>query len=302
MDRLQKVLGHAGAVALALGAAAAALLGIWLCVFGTPLLASAALVSAALLLPLRRCRRARFAALGLGLAGSVAFASSFERDLGTRLLELARRKDAATLTFRDRLGLYGLNAVMGAGGWLAGFPEVAGETLALAWPGPPVRTWSSDFAMGSPRVRSALGKALAALPPSPEGTEVELATLRIAWPTYSRDEDSMRVALALNSPFFLGGRARRTGQGRGWVVDLTGTAVVAYPHRFFLPLGVLPDGQPWGLDEGLFWALQRAGWLHPYTAEWHWTIDGDDARLADPAHVERSLRERLFWELWRLLR
>jgi hypothetical protein len=300
MDRLQKVLGHAGAVALALGAAAAALLGLWLCVFGTPLLASTALASAALLLPLRRFRRARLVGLGLGLAASLAFVSSFERELGTRLLELARRKDAATLTFRDRLGVYGLNAVMGAGGWLAGFPEVAAETLALAWPGAPARSWSSDFAMGSPRVRAVVREALSALPAAPNGTEVDLPARRVSWPSYGHDEDSMRVALALNSPFWLRGHARRTGAT--WTIQLAGTAAVAYPRRFLLPLGVLRDGQPWGLDEGLFWDLQQAGWLHPYTAEWRWAITSDDPRLADPVHVERSLRERVFWGLWRLLR
>ena len=38
-----------------------------------------------------------------------------------------------------------------------------------------------------------------------------------------------------------------------------------------IELCVIRQGEPFIVEEGLFYALQEAGWYHPYTMTWRWT-------------------------------
>jgi hypothetical protein len=282
-------------------------LGCWLVVLTTPKLALTCLLFGALLFPVRRdslrWRRARLVAVVLLLGATAVFWQVLATELGDRLEQLAQAKDRngeTAFSTRDLLGVYGLNLVMGAGGYLVGYPEVADETLALAWPGAPVRRWDSDFAMGSPKVRAAVREMVRGLPAS-GASQAILPSQSVDWPTYGFETDSMRVALAVNCPFLIEGRGHRD-DGGAWILDLSGTARIAYPRRAFIPLGVRRNGKPWGLDEGLFWVLEERGWLHPYTAVWSWSVSAHDPRLEDTTHVDRSWRERAFQRAWDVVR
>jgi hypothetical protein len=117
----------------------------------------------------------------LGWRSSIReFESSLER-----LRELKGAAGPAGFRGSDRLAVYGLNLAMGLGGYVAGFPEVSKETLLLCVRDGAVRTWRSDFAMRSPRVRrevrrfSELAQAGGASAPT-----ARLPTTRITWTRY----------------------------------------------------------------------------------------------------------------------
>jgi hypothetical protein len=292
-------------VALGLFCGLVLLVAAWLCVFGMPL--SGVFVSLAALQPIlchRRTvlvRRARpVLILALTLAACIFWKTPVQELASTlqRLRETKDQRGPTGFSTTDKLGIYGLNIVMGLGGLIAGFPEVAQETLCLTVEGPSTRTWHSDFAMRSPKVRAGV-RQLAAVAEAHGDDEnpLTLPTMHIAWSAYSMKLDSARVALALNSPFELGGTAHR--EGAGWRLELVGRAKAEYPRRSVHHLFSL-DGKSIELDEGLFWVLQESGWLHPYFAEWRWSVLSKDPRLENLETPFLSLGERfLGWILQR---
>lgn len=177
---------------------------------------------------------------------------------------------APALNFSNKVAIYGGNIVMAAGGYLLGMPEVAKETLLLGFPGEKVRRFDSDFAMQSPRVRAALEPFINSLANYPPETQVvEMPAIVIDWSHGEYVGDDRRVALALNA-FTVTAKAYR--EPERWRIECRGTVAIKYD----------PNQQPtrllnlFGLeiviDQSLYWGLQEAGWLHPYTAAWHWTI------------------------------
>lgn len=68
-------------------------------------------------------------------------------------VQALRARGADGLTTRDKSAIYLTNIFMAAGGAIVGFPEVALETFMLMFPGADVRTWRSDFAMKSEKMR-----------------------------------------------------------------------------------------------------------------------------------------------------
>lgn len=282
-----------------LGSAALGLFAAWLFIFKMPL--SATFVSLVLLTTvlgsLRKpvAPRARMVLTAALVLSALLFWKTPVREFHGTLQHLKDKKEQngpSSFSMSDTLGVYGLNVIMALGGFVAGFPEVATETLSLCSQGPPTRIWYSDFAMRSPKVRAEIHKLIEFADNQGKGENpLTLPMTRIAWNGYSMRSDSARVALAVNSPFELGGTAYR--EGAHWRLELIGRARVEYPHRSVLPLFSL-DGERIEFDEGLFWALQKNGWLHPYVAEWRWSIRSNDARLQDLQTPILSLRERLW--------
>ncbi len=271
------------------GCAAAA--GLVFVLLGMPRTAGAALLVLGIALPVGG---RRIAAVRLGAWVVLVLAISFGFRVPFR--EFARRHDGLAmqvhrhgsqgLSLRDRVGVYTLNLAMAVGGLVAGLPEVALEAWLMSFRGPLERTFESDFAMRSVLVRETVAGFFAALA-AERGAEVALPARQVAWRSY--DQDSPRVSLALNGPLWLSGRAVREG-GR-WRLDLEGVVECRYPRSSRLTLARL-GGESIALDEGLFWALQETGWLHPFTARWRWTVREGDPRLRDPL-PELSWRERL---------
>ncbi|WP_331118358.1 hypothetical protein [Archangium sp.] len=244
----------------------AAVLMLWV-----PSVALAALCLA--LAPARLARRFRLAALAVGVLGLTAGAPLAAREIQHRLDVMAERLAANgwRLSTPERVQVATLNLAMGLGGYALGYPEVASETLWMFVPGPRERVWRGDFAMESSLVRENVRAMLeeARRHGKAEGP-VTLSKRRVLWTKRQLGEDSLRVALALNSPLWLEGVAYR--EDKGWRLELQGRAAVRYPSRNRVPLGRL-FGQPLVIEEGLFAALQDAGWLHPYVAVWSWTVE-----------------------------
>ena len=144
------------------------------------------------------------------------------------------REGGALYTLRERAGVHGFNHVLAAGGVLAGFPEVAYETVLMSWKPDPlgdatVRTqatrkkqceasyargkdaglaarevWESDLPMRSARVRQLVADGMAKLGKAP-GSTLEVG--RPHWSSGGTNDlgaysgallrDSFRVAIAL---------------------------------------------------------------------------------------------------------
>ncbi len=278
---------------------------IWLVFFGMPCTAVfVAVTGTAFLPPVRfdlRTAAYRGVILVAVAVGALAWGhvSLLEfQDSVDQLSHQIRHEGAESLAFEQRAGIYGLNLVMGAGGCVAGYPEAGKETILLAVPGPTTRHWGSDFALRSPRVRRAIGRMIAEAD-ADDGESVQLTPETVGWPHYAFGQDSLRVALALNSPLEISGTASRVDDR--WRLDLVGTARIEYPSKGRVSLMGNVHGREIALEEGLFGALQDVGWLHPYTARWSWTVYSDDPRLTSPK-PDLSWRENLVATLSGMLR
>lgn len=253
---------------------AAALAGAVFGIAATPI-ALCLLVFSALPIRQRAWRGLRAVAL-LAVTVATAFAWHIPfHEYADRLQSLSRSAgaDPQRLSTRDLASIWTLHATMAVGGWLAGFPEAAGETAGLVFRGPRERVRRSDFAMRSPTVRRAVARAVAAAITAAKAARAAESTIppqRIAF-AYDPSRESMRVALALN-PVILSGQV--VSDGRGWRADLQATVRVAYPRSAVLHLWDV-RGRSIVVDEGLFWALQERGWLHPYVLTWQWSVHRD---------------------------
>lgn len=220
------------------------------------------------------CRRPSLRAFVAG-TGIVVMASPVS------LWEYVERVDAlsarlgqgpAAFSTWDKVGIAGLNVAMAGVGAAVGFPEAALETTLLFVPGPDTRHFRSDFPMRSPMVQRAVCDAL---------RRERSRRHRVVW-SYPAADDSMRVALALH-PFDLRLTPVEEAGRRG--VRAQGTIAVTYPTRYRLHLFSVPTphgSRSVGIEEGLYGMLQDAGWMHPYDAEWTWTVwEDSDACTAD---------------------
>lgn len=273
---------------LLLLSAAAAALGAWAALFScySLCLVLAGLSLSVLLVAFPVERRPW---LGPGLLGLlVCFAGATwrvpVREVDRSIESLARRAQSpagtSSLSLRDKLGIYGLNVAMGLAA-LPLYPEAARETLLLAVPPDPTsgrRVFRSSFAMRSTRVREVVESFKAQLR-SAKGTTAALEPVRVSWPSTAYRQlggSEARVALALN-PSDVSAVARRSG--RGWELEVRVEVRVEYPKRASV---LLIESPRLRVEEGLFWALQQAGWLHPYTAVWEFQetvpVDADQGQ------------------------
>lgn len=163
---------------------------------------------------------------------------------------------STVLPIYDKAIIYCGHAAMVAGGFVAGYPEVAQEAFYMHIPGPKEQQWQPEFPSRSPRVQKHV-EALEAQVRSGASN----ATSRVAWTHYT--PANQRYALALNP---LSVEAERSN-GK---IHYRGTVECSYPEdaliRIHTGLGInIP------LNEGLYRALEKAGWLHPYDAVWVWS-------------------------------
>lgn len=256
---------------LALGCVLAGVTAAGLALFGLPAIAAQVAALCGLLAPVCALRWPRALAVGAWLAASAALWWVPLHAYADRVDELTATLDRggpAALSHRDLAGIWALHLAMATVGAPA-FPEVALETGLLIGPNPAVRRFDSGFAMRSEAVSSRvadLQRQCARL-----SGPADLPARRITF-SYARSYGEARVGLALN-PFEL--RAHATPGPSGCArLDLTGRVPVSYPRRAFLHL-FTARGRAIGVQEGLYWALQQRGWLHPYTAEWRWSVGGD---------------------------
>ena len=163
----------------------------------------------------------------------------------------------SNFSWLNKAEIYVLGLALGVAGYPL-YPEVAREHLMMYRPfSDTPKIIESDFFRGSPVVERAIQRSKKTGKP-----------YRLAWPssTYklSFDPDEYkeaRIALALN-----GGYVRV--EGNKVIVGID----IKYPQKSFAPLIPIKGVGTIGVEEGLFWVLQREGWLHSGAVEWHASI------------------------------
>lgn len=193
----------------------------------------------------------------VALLGGVALLTAVPEYIA-RVRQLGERR--ADLSVRDEAGVWLLNVGVAAGGTLAGFPEVALETLLLAVPdGDGVRTFRSSFPRGTPKLDAVVDGWHAACARGQRSFGPRKTPLG-----YHGGHADWRRALALDPPTL------SATADADCTLSITVSVPIDYPNASFLVLAPTPLG-PLGIDEGLFDALEDDGWLFPYEARWVWT-------------------------------
>lgn len=254
----------------------------WGLLFSVPTLAVVAFTAAWILFPLfnriKAVRVLKFAVSFVLVPAVLALAPLMIQEVDQKIEQLSRkpRSDMSAFTLQDRLGIYGLNVVMSVVGF-AFYPEAARETFLMMFdPGPSARrVFYSDFGLGSRKLRGPLRDFAARLQQSDSTSLHTYGPVWVEWirADYRLTEPEARYALALNQAR-LSARAERRGER--WLVDVRHEMEVKYPESIYVTLIGRPRLR---VEEGLFWVLQNYGWLHPYTAEYRFTVYSDDPRL-----------------------
>lgn len=254
----------------------------WGLLFNAPTLAVLAFTAAWILLPLfnrtKAIRVLKFATSFVLVPATLALLPLMMQEVDRKVEQLSRkpRNDMSAFTVQDRLGIYGLNIVMGVVGYPL-YPEAAKETLLMMLdPGPLARrVFHSDFGLGSYKVRAPLRDFAARLQQGDSTSSRSHGPVRVEWTRsdYRLTEPEARYALALNQTRLTARAERRSER---WLIDVRHEMEVKYPESVYVTLVGRPRLR---VEEGLFWVLQNYGWLHPYTAEYRFTVYSDDPRL-----------------------
>ena len=262
------------------------LLAGWGLLFRVPTLAVVAFTTAWVLLPLfnriKAVRLLKFAASFVLIPAALALSPLMISEVDRQVEALSRknRYNSSAFDLGDRLGIYGLNIVMGVVGYPF-YPEASKETLLMMFePGPLARrVFYSDFGLGSRKVRWRLKDFADSLQSDDSSSCRSYGPARIEWnkSDYRLSEPEARYALALNQTVLT---ARAERRGTHWLIDVRYEMEVRYPDSIMVTLITRPRLR---MEEGLFNVLQDCGWLHPYTAEWRLRVFSDDRRLSEPA-------------------
>jgi hypothetical protein len=250
----------------------------WAVVFGVPTPAVIAFTAGWLLLPLFHSVRAvRVFKVGVSfllLPATLSLSPLMVREVNSRIEELRGRErtNPAAFSLRDKAGIYGLNIVMAAAAAPV-YPEAALETFLMVFrpPAGRLRTFDSRFGLGSQRLRQRLAGVAREFEADTAGVR-EFGPAFIEWDReeYRFGNPEARYALALNQTHL---RARFERQGTGWRADVRHLVGIGYPRDAYVPLITRPK---LSMEEGLFWVLQEAGWLHKYNAEWRFSVGSDE--------------------------
>jgi len=212
----------------------------------------------------------RLILLGIMIFLSVSLFEIAVNELNNRIAQLAakpRNQDSlADFFLRDKIGIYGLNVIIGAVAYPL-YPEAARETLFMIFKKPNgIRIFESDFALGSVKIRKVLESFRENLETHP-GDKAEFKK-QVFWPLsdYAFGNEESRYALALNPVDVSILAIKRNSR---WDMEVHLQVRCAYPRNSYVTLMTKPELK---MEEGLFWILQQAGWLHPYLAEYHFHL------------------------------
>lgn len=160
-----------------------------------------------------------------------------------------------SLSTLEKVTVYSGHATMVAGGFVTGHTEVAQEAFYLHIDGPDKRQWYSDFPARSPKVRAAMKRMNEKLRDDAPHTRST-----VTWTHYTYE--NQKYGLALNS-FDIAATVTDEGD-----VIYRGEVECSYPEDAPVTLDAGPFEVT--LNEGVYHALEDAGWLHPYRAVWWW--------------------------------
>jgi len=258
------------------------LLAGWALAFSAPTLAVLAFTAAWILLPLfnrgRAVRVFKLSVLFVLIPTTLALAPLMVHEVDQNVERLSRkpRSDVGAFALPDRLGIYGLNIVMSAAAYPF-YPEASKETFLMMFdPGPPRRrVFHTDFGLGSRKVRAKLQAFADRLRADDTASSRVYGPARIMWEKsdYRLNHPEARYALALNQTALT---ARAERRGKRWLIDVRHEMEVRYPESLLVTLVPRPRLR---VEEGLFWVLQNHDWLHPYVAEYRFSVYSDDERL-----------------------
>jgi hypothetical protein len=220
-------------------------------------------------------RRRRLCWLAFALAGlAVPFVLNSAHHRMAAWDRQILERGADSLTMLDRSAIYLGNIWMAIGGFCVGAPEAAVETLAMMVPdedGAREANWVF-FAHDSSVLAAAetLARDLMA-------TSRAHGKRAIQWPPGVYSLANYRVSLATAG----GSVVLRRGQAPG---EFAASVDVPIRYTQGAELGLLRSGLlDLTIPESLFWALEQAGWLHPYVMRYHFKlrIAGDGAAIED---------------------
>lgn len=250
---------------------------VWSVLFGATLLLVVFLACGCVFVPVLRPGwwKLRIGAVAMLLCAALAIGpvtAQINRRID-RLGQIDRTADAArALSIRTKLAIYGLNLGMAL---VAAplYPEVAMETfLMVRKTRTGFRVFGSKFALRSSRVRAEITRFLQSSEPR------DRVTVVIDWPEedYLIHEEG-RVALALNATTLTIAADRTDVSGVPETVQVELRTSISYPHSGRIQVLSKPA---LFVEEGLFWMLEQAGWLHPYTVVYRFTAETADLLAA----------------------
>ena len=256
---------------------------IWALLFFSYYSAFLALLGILVFLPIklnnRRFWLIRATVLLIGLALLVTTIKIPIVEINNRISSLAKKPRSkgfiSLFSTRDKIGIYGLNLMMGIFAYPI-YPEISKETLMMVFPAPEngVRLFKSEFAINSEKIRNIIKEFNEKLISEKSSGDVKF-NKRIFWnaSSYSLGQKEPRYALALNPSDVTMTASKKDSV---WSIDISLKVNCSYPRKSYVTLLSKPELK---VEEGLFWVLQQAGWLFPYTAEWRFTINSDDGRI-----------------------
>ena len=188
-------------------------------------------------------------------------------DWNTSVDGLYQKAKSESYTDLNKLGIYNLNLLMASVGTLAGYPEVALETLLLGIPFVADEvTLSSDFGLESPKVRALIKSHIR--------SGRRNSVYNLAWTKKEHSSDSSRVALAINSygKLYI---TTKVDSGGGVTYDCRMRAFISYPEKSTTKIQ-LSSSHPWlyiKMEEAIFTGLQKEGWFKTYHINWVWNTN-----------------------------
>jgi len=183
---------------------------------------------------------------------------------------LLRKQNAEThFSTKDKAGIYGLNIIMGFVAYPF-YPEASIETLLLIFPADErKRVKYSDFMLKSSKIGAVIKEVIQGLKSSDKQKLTVKKKIRWSTSEYAMGSPESRVALALNPMELEITALKKNGRVN---ISISAKIFITYPKRLKVVLLVFPKIT---IEEGLFWILQKEGWLFPYQMEWKHEYDVD---------------------------
>ncbi len=184
----------------------------------------------------------------------------------TRLGKKALSQPPGNFSCYEKTNIYFFGIIMGVGGFLAGYPEVAKEHLLLYLPGKEERSWNSCFALKSAKIQKPVRKFIRKL--NILDASIREFHMEPEIVVFHYNQDPYRFALALNPAQITAHAKRNTQQPGKWDINVKCTVKIAYPREAIIRVPLPGIKQSFPVYEGMFWVLQQKHWLFPYQAHW----------------------------------
>jgi hypothetical protein len=184
-------------------------------------------------------------------------------------LKILKNNSITSLNFREKIGIYGLNILMGLFAYPI-YPEAAKETLFLMIK--PNNNLKREFKLKMPiksyKINNIIRDYIAIL--KKEGKKGGVLKRKLVWSSHQYlNKIESRYALAFNSGEIVLYVKKVKDK---WNIYGKIIIKISYPKRSYITLLKCSRKVKLRVEEGLFWLLQKSGWLYPYIAEWNFSL------------------------------